>query len=112
RRRFCARLERASRQCRFAAAVCGNRSRDMRALIGVSIAALATLMALLSASHAQEIRSAKGMLPHCTAALQPNAQDLNGARCLGILATLSFVSRVLPDNLKFCQPSGAAPELM
>jgi hypothetical protein len=46
------------------------------------------------------------------ATLKPGAQDLAGGRCLGILATLSFVSRVLPDNLKFCQPSGATPELM
>jgi hypothetical protein len=28
------------------------------------------------------------------------------------MATLSFVSRVLPDNLKFCHPSATSPEQM
>jgi len=28
------------------------------------------------------------------------------------MATLSFVSRVLPDNLKFCHPSATTPEQM
>ena len=75
---------------------------------------LPTLMA--SAAVAQdtrsETRSAKAMLPHCTAGLAPDAQDAAGGRCAGIMATLSFVSRVLPDNLKFCHPSAATPELM
>jgi hypothetical protein len=84
----------------------------MRDVIGTSFATLATVTLLLTASHGQEIRSAKAMLPYCTAALQPNAQDPNGGRCMGILATLSFVSRVLPDNLKFCQPSGATPDVL
>ena len=30
----------------------------------------------------------------------------------GVSATLSFVSRVLPDNLKFCHPNTATPEQM
>ena len=52
------------------------------------------------------------MLPHCVAGLKPDAQDTAGGRCAGIMATLSFVSRVLPDNLKFCHPSAATPEQM
>jgi hypothetical protein len=59
-----------------------------------------------------EIRSAKTMLPHCAAGLSPDAQDMAGGRCAGIMATLSFVSRVLPDNLKFCHPSATTPEQM
>ena len=59
-----------------------------------------------------DIRSAKAMLPHCTAGLAPDAQDIAGGRCAGIMATLSFVSRVLPDNLKFCHPSATSPEQM
>ena len=51
-----------------------------------------------------------GMLPHCMAALKPDAQSSTGGRCMGIIATLSFVSRVLPDNLKFCHPNTATPE--
>jgi hypothetical protein len=31
---------------------------------------------------------------------------------MGVSATLSFVSRVLPDNLKFCHPNTATPEQM
>jgi hypothetical protein len=59
-----------------------------------------------------DVRSAKAMLPHCMAGLKPDAQDTAGGRCAGIMATLSFVSRVLPDNLKFCHPSAATPEQM
>ena len=59
-----------------------------------------------------EIRSATAMLPHCAAGLVPDAQDIAGGRCAGIMATLSFVSRVLPDNLKFCHPSATTPEQM
>src|SRR5262245_26851401 len=59
-----------------------------------------------------DIRSAKAMLPHCSAGLAPSAQDVAGGRCAGIMATLSFVSRVLPDNLKFCHPSATTPEQM
>jgi Rap1a immunity proteins len=59
-----------------------------------------------------DIRSAKAMLPHCVAGLKTDAQDTAGGRCAGIMATLSFVSRVLPDNLKFCHPSAATPEQM
>jgi hypothetical protein len=76
----------------------------------VHLAALA-LMASVTAAHGQNL-SAKAMLPYCTAALASDAQNTGGGRCLGILATLAFVSRVLPDNLKFCQPSGATPELI
>jgi hypothetical protein len=59
-----------------------------------------------------EIRNAAAMLPHCAAGLAPDAQDMAGGRCAGIMATLSFVSRVLPDNLKFCHPSATTPEQM
>jgi hypothetical protein len=61
---------------------------------------------------AQEVRTAKAMLPYCMAALNPNAQEPAGGRCMGIIATLSFVSRVLPDNLKFCHPGAATPDQM
>ena len=54
----------------------------------------------------------KAMLPHCAAGLAADAQDIAGGRCAGIMATLSFVSRVLPDNLKFCHPTSATPEQM
>ena len=57
-------------------------------------------------------RSVQAILPHCVAGLSTDAQDVTGGRCAGILATLSFVSRVLPDDLKFCHPSGATPEQM
>ena len=57
-------------------------------------------------------RSAKAVLPQCAAGLDVAVQNTAGGRCAGIIATLSFVSRVLPDNLKFCQPSGATPEQM
>jgi len=61
---------------------------------------------------AQDDKSAKAILPHCAAALEPNGQDTIGGRCAGIIATLTFVSRVLPDNLKFCHPSATTPEQM
>ena len=81
----------------------------MRPLMGISLLAL-TLN--LSAALAQDTGSAQAMLPHCIAALKQDPQSPTGGRCLGILATLSFVSRVLPDNLKFCHPNTAAPEQM
>ena len=65
-----------------------------------------------SETRSAEIRSAMAMLPHCAAGLGPDAQDMAGGRCAGIMATLSFVSRVLPDNLKFCHPSATTPEQM
>ena len=65
-----------------------------------------------SESRGGEIRSATAMLPHCAAGLAPDARDMAGGRCAGIMATLSFVSRVLPDNLKFCHPSATTPEQM
>ncbi len=63
-----------------------------------------------STAHAQDAAGAQSMLPHCMVALKPDAQSTAGGRCLGIIATLSFVSRVLPDNLKFCHPNTATPE--
>ena len=80
-------------------------------------ALVASAAAMVSAAVAQEtrgadIKSAKAMLPHCAAGLAPDAQDIAGGRCAGIMATLSFVSRVLPDNLKFCHPSSTTPEQM
>jgi hypothetical protein len=64
----------------------------------------------VSTAHAQDTGSAQTMMPHCMAALNPNTQSTMGGRCMGIIATLSFVSRVLPDNLKFCHPNTATPE--
>jgi hypothetical protein len=61
-------------------------------------------------AHAQEPRSTKVILPHCMAGVAPDSQDVIGGRCAGIVATLTFVSRVLPDNLKFCQPGVLPPE--
>ena len=65
-----------------------------------------------SETRGAEIRSTTAMLPHCAAGLAPDARDMAGGRCAGIMATLSFVSRVLPDNLKFCHPSATTPEQM
>jgi len=76
------------------------------------VPALLSSAAVAQESRNVEIRSVKDMLPHCAAGLVPNAQDTAGGRCAGIMATLSFVSRVLPDNLKFCHPSTTTPELM
>jgi Ssp1 endopeptidase immunity protein Rap1a len=81
----------------------------------VAWAALLLPVLMASAAVAQgsaDIRNAKAMLPHCAAGLAPDAQDIAGGRCAGIMATLSFVSRVLPDNLKFCHPSATTPEQM
>jgi hypothetical protein len=95
-------------------------ARLLPALLTSATAMAATVMAatvIASVAVAQEprsadIRSAKAMLPHCAAGLAPDAQDIAGGRCAGIMATLSFVSRVLPDNLKFCHPSATSPEQM
>lgn len=78
-------------------------------LMGVSLFAV-TLN--LPVALAQDTRTAQGLLPRCMAGLKPGAQDAAGERCMGILATLLFVSRVLPDNLKFCQPTGTTSEQM
>ena len=92
--------------------------RQVTRLVVLFAAWAALLPALmLTAAVAQDtrtadLRSAKAMLPHCMAGLKPDAQDTAGGRCAGIMATLSFVSRVLPDNLKFCHPSAATPEQM
>lgn len=79
----------------------------MPPLISISLVALALNV---SAALAQDTDSAQAMLPHCMAALKPDAQSSTGGRCMGIIATLSFVSRVLPDNLKFCHPNTATPQ--
>jgi hypothetical protein len=81
----------------------------MPRLMSISLLALALN---LSAALAQDTGSAQAMLPHCMAALKPDTQSPAGGRCMGIIATLSFVSRVLPDNLKFCHPNGVTPEQM
>jgi hypothetical protein len=81
----------------------------MRIWISILLLALASAC---SSGQAQEVKSAEAMLPHCMAGLDPGAQDAIGGRCLGILATLSFVSRVLPDELKFCHPAEATPDQM
>jgi Rap1a immunity proteins len=77
----------------------------------VSAAVMASA-AVAQETRGAEIRSTKAMLPHCAAGLAADAQDIAGGRCAGIMATLSFVSRVLPDNLKFCHPSATSPEQM
>jgi Rap1a immunity proteins len=79
----------------------------MPVLISILLLALALNA---SGAHAQDAGSAQAMLPHCMAALKPDPQSTTGGRCMGIIATLSFVSRVLPDNLKFCHPNTATPE--
>jgi len=78
----------------------------------VSSAAIMASAAVAQEPRSAGIGSAKAMLPHCAAGLAPDAQDIAGGRCAGIMATLSFVSRVLPDNLKFCHPSATTPEQM
>jgi hypothetical protein len=79
----------------------------MPPLMSISLLALAVNV---SAALAQDGGTAQAMLPHCMAALKPDAQSPVGGRCMGIIATLSFVSRVLPDDLKFCHPNTATPE--
>ena len=78
----------------------------------VASAAVVTSAAVAQETRNADIRSAQAMLPQCAAGLAPDAQDLAGGRCAGSMATLSFVSRVLPDNLKFCHPSATTPEQM
>jgi len=56
--------------------------------------------------------SAQAMLPLCQAGVNSTTSNPGGERCMGILSTLVFVSRVLPDNLKFCQPTGTTPRDM
>jgi hypothetical protein len=70
---------------------------------------LTTALAVSSAAaQEKEDRTTRAVLPHCLSASA--TQDPIGGRCAGIIATLSFVSRVLPDNLKFCHPNAATPE--
>jgi hypothetical protein len=61
---------------------------------------------------AEDTRSAAAMLPHCRAWLDPSTRDAIGGSCIGIVGTLSFVSRVLDEGLKFCHPSNLPPERM
>jgi hypothetical protein len=68
------------------------------------------LLSNVAVAAAQDDGSVRFILPHCAAGLTAEGQDAIGGRCAGILATLTFVSRVLPDNLKFCQPSATPPE--
>ncbi len=82
------------------------------ALLLPALMAAAVAQETGSETRSAEIKSATAMLPHCAAGLAPDAQDIAGGRCAGIMATLSFVSRVLPDNLKFCHPSATTPEQM
>jgi hypothetical protein len=65
-----------------------------------------------SAVAAEDSRSAASMLPHCKAWLDPSTRDAIGGGCIGIVGTLSFVSRVLDEGLKFCHPSAVSPEQM
>ena len=84
----------------------------MRIFIGTLLLMLAAGVSGVVAQDAPDTRTTKGVLPHCQAGTAANSTDVLGGRCAGIIATLSFVSRVLPDNLKFCQPSGSTPEQM
>jgi len=63
-------------------------------------------------ARAPDTRSAQAMLPRCMETLKPGVQDAAGERCMGILATLTFVSRVLPDKLDSWQPTGTTPDQM
>ncbi len=83
----------------------------MRPLI-LALLLVPTLSSWAAFAQEADSRSVKSILPHCVAGLASNVQDVTGGRCAGIIATLSFVSRVLPDNLKFCHPSAATPEQM
>ena len=83
----------------------------MRGLIGTLLLMLASGWSAAIGQDANT-RTVNSILPHCIAGLAADAQDVTGGRCAGIIATLSFVSRVLPDDLKFCHPSTATPEQM
>jgi hypothetical protein len=83
----------------------------MPSLMTIVLLALALNVSTnVSTALAQDAGSAQAMLPQCMTALKPDAQSPAGSRCMGIIATLEFVSRVLPDNLKFCHPNTATPE--
>lgn len=85
----------------------------MRFLTGIALLVLTLSSSIAIAQDpTQGANSARSMLPRCTAVLAPNAQDTTAGRCAGIVATLAFVSRVLPDNLKFCHPNTTTPEQM
>src|ERR1700730_11515514 len=84
----------------------GARGR-LPPLMSISLLALAVNV---SAALAQDGGTAQAMLPHCMAALKPDTQSPIGGRWMGIVGPLSFVSRFLPDDLKFCHPNTATPE--
>jgi Rap1a immunity proteins len=63
-----------------------------------------------SSMAADDTRSAGFMLPHCKAGLDPNTRDAVGGGCIGIVGTLSFVSHVLDEGLRFCQPDAVSAE--
>src|SRR5438270_11852480 len=88
-----------------------TREIAMRGLIGTLLLMLASGWSAAVGQDANT-RTVNSILPHCIAGLAADAQDVTGGRCAGIIATLSFVSRVLPDDLKFCHPSTATPEQM
>jgi hypothetical protein len=92
--------------------VCPSRGRAVTVEVVVHFLISILLASALNVSnaHAQDSSSAQAMLPQCLAALKPDAQSTAGGRCMGIIAALSFVSRVLPDNLKFCHPNTATTE--
>jgi hypothetical protein len=97
----------------YAAAV--NRTLIQEIAMRCAMWALLLVPALAwSPAFAQDAttRSVQAILPHCAAGASADTQDVTGGRCAGILATLSFVSRVLPDDLKFCHPNTATPEQM
>jgi hypothetical protein len=73
-------------------------------------AVLAVLAWNAPSTAAEDPRSAGFMLPHCKAGLDPNTRDAIGGGCIGIVGTLSFVSHVLDEGLKFCQPNAVSPE--
>jgi hypothetical protein len=81
--------------------------------LGLSVVALGLTSAVAQEGRApQNTQSAQAMLPLCQAGLNAPAANPGGERCMGVLSTLTFVSRVLPDNLKFCQPTGTTPRDM
>jgi Rap1a immunity proteins len=73
-------------------------------------ALLAVLTWNASSMAADDTRSAGFMLPHCKAGLDPSTRDAIGGGCIGIVGTLSFVSHVLDEGLRFCQPEAVSPE--
>ena len=81
-------------------------------LLALTLGLSASLPAAMAQDARPEIRSAQSMLPQCIVGLAPGAAEPAGGRCAGIITTLSFVSRVLPDNLKFCHPNTETAQQM